>query len=294
MINFSQFSILLTQSTAKALKKDTQRYYLIISTQMDKLHAAKPGFESPTSSRASSTISLPPTNLDCLPDLLPNASTVLTINAQGMKNGGIWSNKELSTSVYRNAYSSGEPAYVSTRPVASSNSAVLQRTDGRGDAIVTTYKAGFGEPKIGRLSLGEAAGLAQDKKLEYGLGRTVVEVKTKWYSTAATLKLDDGRALEWKYVKTQVQSAEGRKKKKRVVALSTKNHDREEVLAVLLRTKETRTTGTGRWDAGNGGQLFLGHGAEHVLEEGVIVATCLMMLKREIDNSSAATVAAIS
>ena len=53
-----------------------------------------------------------------------------------------------------------------------------------------------------------------------------------------------------------------------------------EKVAELVRNDETRTEGTGKGYAGNGGELMLGGG----VDEAVAVATVCVMLKREIDR----------
>ena len=53
-----------------------------------------------------------------------------------------------------------------------------------------------------------------------------------------------------------------------------------EKMAELVRNDETRTAGTGKAHAGNGGVLMLGSG----VDEAVAVATVCVMLKREIDR----------
>ncbi|CAI7619596.1 unnamed protein product [Penicillium crustosum] len=57
-------------------------------------------------------------------------------------------------------------------------------------------------------------------------------------------------------------------------------------IAQLVRGEDSRTPGTSRSSAGNGGELQIDEAALQSLEldEAVIVATCLMMLKKEIDR----------
>lgn len=56
------------------------------------------------------------------------------------------------------------------------------------------------------------------------------------------------------------------------------------LIAQLIRSKATRTVGTNARTAGNGGELTLSKDAEEFLAERLIVATCITMLKREIDR----------
>jgi hypothetical protein len=55
-------------------------------------------------------------------------------------------------------------------------------------------------------------------------------------------------------------------------------------LAQLVRNDQTRPEGTRKSTAGNGGQLIIAPGADTELDEALIVATCLLMLKKEIDR----------
>jgi len=52
----------------------------------------------------------------------------------------------------------------------------------------------------------------------------------------------------------------------------------------LWRTSGTRAQGTSRCTAGNGGQLILDQEATSHVDEALIIATCLVMLKKEIDR----------
>lgn len=57
-------------------------------------------------------------------------------------------------------------------------------------------------------------------------------------------------------------------------------------IAQLVRCDETRTPGTSRCSAGNGGELQVDEEALQAfeLDEAILVATCLVMLKREVDR----------
>ena len=56
--------------------------------------------------------------------------------------------------------------------------------------------------------------------------------------------------------------------------------------AALIRDKESRTLWSKDCRAGNGGELMLGEdvGGKVDIEEDLVVATCLLMLKKEIDR----------
>ncbi|KAF2453725.1 hypothetical protein BDY21DRAFT_354858 [Lineolata rhizophorae] len=55
-------------------------------------------------------------------------------------------------------------------------------------------------------------------------------------------------------------------------------------VAMLVRTDETRTPGTGKTTAGNGGELVVDEYMGCLVEEPLLVASCILMLKKEIDR----------
>lgn len=55
-------------------------------------------------------------------------------------------------------------------------------------------------------------------------------------------------------------------------------------LAELIRSDSTRTPGTSKLTAGNGGLLVFSKECAVVVEERLVVASCLVMLKKEVDR----------
>lgn len=56
-------------------------------------------------------------------------------------------------------------------------------------------------------------------------------------------------------------------------------------IAQLVRTEGTRTEGSTRCSAGNGGLLLIDEEAcEKVVDEALVIASCLVMLKKEVDR----------
>ena len=113
-------------------------------------------------------------------------------------------------------------------------------------------------------------------------------ISTKNHALSHKLDLtiaESGKTFNWNYARTQLTTG-----KTRVLVLeaevspSSIEKSPPKVLAVLLRTAETRTAGTSKWDAGNGGQLVIDANASLFMDESFVVATCLLMLKREIDR----------
>lgn len=91
---------------------------------------------------------------------------------------------------------------------------------------------------------------------------------------------------EWSYA----QKKDSRKKKFNLLTLSMKDSPAYncgkagEVIAQLIRSDETRAPESSKCSAANEGQLVLDKDAGEYLEEFLIVATRVMMLKKEIDR----------
>ena len=154
-------------------------------------------------------------------------------------------------------------ASTSTRAQKCSGSAVLSHPN-LGDLVSTTYFRGPGRPLITRC-------LDQD-------GLDATKVDTKWYSRDSSFSTPDSRLWKWSYASTK--DANG----KRVNIITLREKGTGRVIAQLIRGEGTRTEGTSRCSVGNGGQLILEQDAARHVDEALIVATCLVMLKKEIDR----------
>ncbi|KIW67877.1 hypothetical protein PV04_07092 [Phialophora macrospora] len=177
---------------------------------------------------------------------------------------------ELVTQIF---HEDGSVAYTSTRAKKSSGSAVLSHPK-LGDLISTTYFWGPRRPPI-------------LKFLESRDGADTVTVNGKWLSRTINFTTPDGRVFEWSYA--CAKDTDG--KKVNIIALREKETGK--ILAQLHRGEGTRTEGTSKCSAGNGGQLILDQEATNHVDEALIVATCLMMLKKEIDRRRGMQMAAI-
>ena len=207
---------------------------------------------------------------------------VLSISAGD--NWGYGASSQMQTPVYRGTATLSQPAYVSERGKKYSNSCILRNFAG-GISLATSYKCGLSPPRIIQVDPHTPCGAVQ-----YRDGDTVLSVKSHFWSTRVDLtRTDDSQTFEWNYTRTEVNS-----KKRRVLVLSKTDASRQQqiVLAVLLRTDGTRTPGTSKWSSGNGGQLLINSKAEAHMTEALIVATCLMMLKKEVDRAQGAAAAA--
>lgn len=155
----------------------------------------------------------------------------------------------------------GSIVYKSTRAKRNSGSCVLADADGT-ERISTTYYFGPGkEPVLNRLD-----GTSQD-----------IKTMSKWTSRAQSFLLADSRTLTWSYKREKNFGANGTKGTALVLTLGEKR------LAALIRNDEMRTPGSRSCSAGNGGELMLGEEVDGVGED-LVVATCLLMLKKEVDR----------
>jgi hypothetical protein len=161
----------------------------------------------------------------------------------------------------------GTVAYQSTRERRSSGNCVLTDADGH-RSIATQYFFGPGrDPVLQRVD----AGACED---------SIVKTASKWASRAQKFLLHDGRSFEWEYRK---EIGFGEQGKKGTALVLTMNGRR---VAALVRNDETRTPRSKSCSAGNGGELVLGQevgGTDGVGEE-LVIATVLLMLKKEIDR----------
>jgi len=177
---------------------------------------------------------------------------------------------ELEIPIY---YADGTLAYTSTREKRNSGNAVLSHPK-FGKLVSTSYF--FGPNRDPVIELLNAPGTLEASK---------IKVTGKWTSRSAGFVMPNGMAFEWSYGK--VKNAEG--KRVNLIVLRQKDNadskaGRGKVIAQLIRSEETRTPGSTSCSAGNGGKLVLAQDACAVLDESVIVATCLLMLKKEIDR----------
>ncbi|KAK3723540.1 hypothetical protein LTR37_001792 [Vermiconidia calcicola] len=243
-----------------------------------------------------------------VPNLPLTPSKLLTIYSEGDSwSHCTWKPRQLEIPIFLGTDIGSQPLYVSKRASRRKGNAVLSHAQ-RGDVLATDYRFGFGasrEPKIRYLDdEGDVKGRSEkqsrsssEEEREEGTN-LAVKVKSGWGNAVTlTSTSDPNQTFKWKYIKT-APAADTRKFKLgqtqlRVLALfahgssvpSSTGEDGK-FLAVLVRSEGTRTPGTKIWDSGNGGQLLLGAEATAYLNEAVIVASCVMMLKKEIDRNA--------
>jgi hypothetical protein len=173
------------------------------------------------------------------------------------------------------ALADGSTGYVSTRDKRSSGNSILSHPK-FGNLIRTDYF--FGPNRDPVLRLLQTSSVIPEE----------VRVSGKWTSRSAHFIMPNGTKYEWAYVKQK--GSDGQKLKSIVLyAISPEDKAKEcehRRVAQLVRSPDTRTPGTSKCTAGNGGQLQIDDGALHSLQlyESIVVATCLVMLKKEIDR----------
>ncbi|KAF2106993.1 hypothetical protein BDV96DRAFT_654086 [Lophiotrema nucula] len=193
------------------------------------------------------------------------ASKSLHINAKGVPVLRLpLAPTQLETSIHN---ADGSVAYLSTREKQSSGNCVLSDAEGK-QLISTSYFFGPGRDPV--LHYMEDGG---------GEGKQI-RTLSRWTSRTQRFVLPDGREFTWAYRKEKGFGGENKKGTALVMTLAGKR------MAVLVRNEETRTPGSKSCSAGNGGELVLGDtvGTAEGMGEDVVVATCLLMLKKEIDR----------
>ncbi|KAJ5522729.1 hypothetical protein N7513_013302 [Penicillium frequentans] len=173
------------------------------------------------------------------------------------------------------ALADGSTGYVSTRNKRWSGNCILSHPK-LGNLIRTDYF--FGPNRDPVLRLLQTSGVIPEE----------VRVSGKWTSRSAFFTMPNGTEYEWAYAKQK--GPEGQKLKL-IVLEAISMDDNEKItkhrrIAQLVRSSDTRTPGTSRCTAGNGGELQIDDEALHALQldESIVVATCLVMLKKEIDR----------
>lgn len=174
-------------------------------------------------------------------------------------------------------HSDGHTAYISTRDRVCSGNSVLSNPK-LGDLIRTEYFFGPNRDPVVHL-LQSSSGNSEE-----------IQLRGEWTSRSIGFTTPEGSELRWSYAK---EKRDGRKVNLIILSVVDSMGDQkrssqipERRLAQLLRCKETRTSQTSRCSAGNGGTLQIDEEAlrGYRIDEAVVVATCLTMLKKEVDR----------
>lgn len=161
----------------------------------------------------------------------------------------------------------GSLAYTSSRARRCSGSCTLSDEKGK-NVVRTEYFFGPNRDPILKKLYEE-----NDKTYE-------INTLSKWTSRNHRFLPPDGHMFEWRYKKGKGFGTNGSKGTALLLRVG------EKCIAMLVRNDETRTLGTKSYSAGNGGELLLGEDADGRagITEDLIVATCLLMLKKETDR----------
>jgi hypothetical protein len=93
--------------------------------------------------------------------------------------------------------------------------------------------------------------------------------------------------FEWRYVGKKERAAVGLADANNLLVLEKIGVEGRIRVAQLVRSDSTRTAGTRASTAGNGGKLEMclnGENGEALVDEVMVVTSCLVMLKKEIDR----------
>ncbi|KAL6855196.1 hypothetical protein ACO1O0_006334 [Amphichorda felina] len=191
-----------------------------------------------------------------------------------------------------------DKVYESVRPARNSGNSILYHISASTEAPVcaTTYRFGPGRPPRIRLLGPDADVGCSDEEFEVvGRGRTTRAVSVRTHLGT----------FQWRYANKAERKAAGADSLlvlERVTTVaragtsssisSSKTEEQRRRVAQLVRSDEFRTAGTGRSTAGNGGRLMMDlrewaegdcKGEARQMEV-FVVASCIVMLKKEVDR----------
>jgi hypothetical protein len=181
--------------------------------------------------------------------------------------------KELEIPIF--STSSGLPVYISIRPTQRSGSCRLVRAEDSLETSIarTTYKFGPGRHPVVHI------GADDDMEAE------VFEMVGKSFLTRAVcFETRRWGKFAWRYG-NKTERAEHDAHNLLILESISAGGKAETRVAQLIRNEDLRTPGTKTSSAGNGGRLQMDLGEKgQVIDELVVVVTCLVMLKKEIDR----------
>ncbi|KAI1925905.1 hypothetical protein LOZ65_002717 [Ophidiomyces ophidiicola] len=170
----------------------------------------------------------------------------------------------------------GSLAYTSKRSKRSSGDATLSSPE-IGELLSTSYFFGPNrDPVIQPASKGLQAGGAPENS------PLTIRVTSEWKSRTQYFTTIYGDSFQWRYIRCDDPRWVC---KKLLVLEKVKNSVASRRIAQLVRNEVTRPEGTSKCTAGNGGELMLdGEAMGAEIDEALVVATCLLMLKKEVDR----------
>ncbi|KUJ12227.1 uncharacterized protein LY89DRAFT_738843 [Mollisia scopiformis] len=236
-------------------------------------------------------------------------TSILQIQAQGkVAYASIGSPaKELETPIIDPNNANIGPKYTSIRAQKNSGNCVLVQGGKHGQEGVqvasTTYKWGPGKPPVIRISKTlqpveekEVQGFSNHETDEFELHSKSMFKRTVFFDSQRW------GHFEWRYADRKeraIADTSGNKSINNLLVLEKvvgNGHMEQRIkVAQLVRGEGTRTPGTSKNSAGNGGQLEMClEGSDGPLIDDVtVVVSCLVMLKKEIDNLRGAEIAVV-
>ncbi|WEW58787.1 hypothetical protein PRK78_004255 [Emydomyces testavorans] len=212
-----------------------------------------------------------------------NPSRSLFINAHGIRLVRLpLPSSELEITIHD---ADGSIAYISSREKRCSGDATLSSLKTGAPLLKTSYFFGPNRDPIIRPLV---AATAKDIETENGgVGAPKIRVSGKWNSRSQYFTTPGGGEFRWRYVRCDDPLRWGCKT---LLVLERLEDGKSGMaggrrVAQLVRNERTRPEGTSRSTAGNGGELMVDGGVMGAeIDEALVVATCLLMLKKEIDR----------
>jgi hypothetical protein len=192
--------------------------------------------------------------------------------------------KQLETPIF--STTTGRPVYISIRPRRrKGNCRLVLAEDSFEEAVArTTYKFGPGRNPIVRIGRDDDLEADEFEMVGKSLFNRTIGFESRRWGT-----------FEWRYG-SKAERAQYAADNLLILEKVGVGKGRVRV-AQLVRNDVLRTPGTKYMAAGNGGRLqmeLVGEKGHEIIDEVVVVVTCLVMLKKEIDRLRAIQIAAMS
>jgi hypothetical protein len=176
-------------------------------------------------------------------------------------------------------------AYVSSRSKLHSGDAILLDALTGKELVATKYFFGPGKDPILHITAGGTCEKNMSPVSDYK-----IQLSSKWTSRTMSFTMP----ASYKTTESRYQWAYGSRRdldtgrKISLITLCQKSENDTDpsgkIIAEFVRSTATRSTSSSRATAGNGDLLVIGRDAGEYMAEEVVVATCLVMLKRETDR----------
>lgn len=185
-------------------------------------------------------------------------------------------------------------AYVSRRSKLHSGDAILSDALTGKELVATKYFFGPGKDPILHVSPVQTCEKDASTVSDYK-----IQLSSKWTSRTMSFTMpawhkNSESQYQWAYGSRRDPDTE---RKISLITLHQQPENNEDssgrIIAEFVWSTATRSAGSSRATAGNGGLLVIDRDAGEYLDEEVVVATCLVMLKRETDRRRAFQMAVV-